>query len=183
MEILLNELKFTNIKFWIFQIATQYNNIHGYGEELAGDIIEEVLGYDNEWANKFTQYYEGVIDDHDGYIDSPTFVKIKVSSTDEYKIEFHPGDTLYYKNGKEFASTGPHFTEPLLPFSEIEPLLNIENGHVIFFLLLPIIKLSVEEQKSVSPIIIKNLMSLGLEKEPAYEITLCMFEQLEDCNE
>ena len=178
MEIFLKDLNFQNKDFWAYQIATQYSmGCEEYDTDMS-EIMSELLDVNIQWMDDFTQFYDGVFEDNDGYLDNPTFVTLKTSANDIYKIEYHPGDTLYFKNNKKIASTGPHFTSHSLPFNVIEQFLNLENGRVIFLLLLPISTVSDNDKSTAYPLIYQILLSIGIPEDYATKITHCIFEQI-----
>lgn len=75
-------------------------------------IMEFVqLNYDIDIniVHNFTEYYDGVFDINDGYVDNPNAIMISLDLNKELYVEFHPGDTLYFLNDKILGSTGPHY--------------------------------------------------------------------------
>ena len=66
------------------------------------ELIQEKCILDKDWIDNLTSYYDGVFDENDGYVDTPKAVAIKLSNGDEFCVEFHPGDTIYYINEKIF---------------------------------------------------------------------------------
>ena len=67
-------------------------------------------------VHDFTGFYEGVFDINDGYIDVPKTVKIFLDNDNEFYVEFHPGDTLFFLNNEIIGSTGPHYQIRKIPF-------------------------------------------------------------------
>ena len=62
-----------------------------------------------KWWETFTGYYESVLDESDGYLEEPVTLNEALSQDKILKIEFHPGDILYFINDEEIGSTGPHW--------------------------------------------------------------------------
>lgn len=60
-----------------------------------------------------------------------------LSKNEVLKIEFHPGHTIFFINGKELGCSGFHYRAHNIPYTKIENLLNCTSGEVLFLLLLP----------------------------------------------
>ena len=69
------------------------------------ELIQEKCILDKDWIDNLTSYYDGVFDENDGYVDTPKAVAIKLSNGDEFCVEFHPGDTIYYINDVQIGCT------------------------------------------------------------------------------
>ncbi len=95
-----------NLPFWLNYFGCSYLNLYDEEEdasvsELMGELCtQEVL----EWWKTFTGWYDGVLDECDGYLDDPAFLEVPLTRGRTLKIEFHPGDTLYYIDGEEIGS-------------------------------------------------------------------------------
>lgn len=72
------------------------------------DLIEANETTDVNWWRNFTKYYDGVLEKSDGYLDEPEILICELTPTQTLKIEFHPGDMVYY-NDKQIACTGGHY--------------------------------------------------------------------------
>jgi len=59
------------------------------------------------------------LDETDGYIDNPETVICNLTATQTIKIEFHPGDTVYYVNDKQIACTGGEYNIQIFPFTAL----------------------------------------------------------------
>lgn len=73
------------------------------------DVIGENYFFDIDWFNGFTNYYEGVFEENDGYIDNPNSILIKLNNHNELVIEFHPGDIVFYINNEKIGCTGSDY--------------------------------------------------------------------------
>lgn len=73
------------------------------------ELIQEKCILDKDWIDNLTSYYDGVFDENDGYVDTPKAVAIKLSNGDEFCVEFHPGDTIYYINDIQIGCTGSSY--------------------------------------------------------------------------
>ncbi len=71
----------------------------------------------------------------DGYLDEPETLICKLKPAQTLKIEFYPGDTVYYINDKRIACAGSHYILKTIPFKE---LINFRQDKQIFLLLLPL---------------------------------------------
>lgn len=135
------------LDFWINYFGCCYPN--GYdGEEdvsafeLMQELYTEEIGV---WWESFTGYYEGVLEESDGYLDDPITFEETLSQDKSLKIEFHPGDILYYINDEQIGSAGPHWELQTIPYKEVEQLLSLKNGQQLFLLLLPLAFIKQEE--------------------------------------
>ena len=149
-KVLIEELHFENKPFWHGYFLFGYGDC--YCEELdmsISDMGEGILqAGDLEYWNEFTGWYEGVIDECDGYLDEPTYLEVYIGTMNKtLKIELHPGGAYYYLDGIAIGNIGPHsmISQPL-SFHAIKSLLNDENGDILFFLLFPMIKLEEENR-------------------------------------
>lgn len=80
------------------------------------EMINENRTFDPEWFDLLTGYDEDTFDANDGYTDSPQTVKLELSGGEEFFIEFHPGDTVYYLGDKRIGCTGPDYVIRKIPF-------------------------------------------------------------------
>ena len=139
------------LNFWINYFGCCYPN--GYDEsndisvsELMEELCTEEVG---NWWEQFTGYYEDVLDESDGYLDNPTTLEEELLPDKILKIEFHPGDILYFINDEQIGSTGPHYELQTIPYEKVEQLLSLKNGRQLFLLLLPLAFIDEEEVQSV----------------------------------
>ncbi|TGJ98895.1 hypothetical protein EHQ53_11130 [Leptospira langatensis] len=148
------DFKYDNNVFWCYYFSTSFPNAYNKSLNLTiGEIIGAIYGIDldskMDWINNFTGYHEGVIEEHDGYLDDPNFVEMRIKKSINLKIEFHPGDTLYFINNFEIGSTGPHWMLYGLTWNELVGLTEgaIDEG-ILFWLLLPMVGLSSEDDSA-----------------------------------
>ena len=136
-----------NLNFWINYFGCCYPN--GYDEEedvSASELMQELYTEEiGSWWENFTGYYEGVLDENDGYLDDPTTLEETLAQDKSLKIEFHPGDILYFINDEQIGCTGPHWELQTIPYEEVEQLLSLKNGRQLFLLLLPLAFIVQEE--------------------------------------
>lgn len=132
----LHEIDFSNHDFWIGFMATSFPTSLEEETDMSLTELMIVDGMDDvSWWRHFTRYYDGVMDESDGYLDEPETLICKLTPTQTLKIEFHPGDTVYYINDKRIACTGGHYIIQMIPFKE---LINFQQDKRIFLLLLPL---------------------------------------------
>lgn len=146
------------LNFWINYFGCCYPN--GYDEsndisisELMEEMYTEEVG---NWWEQFTGYYEGVFDESDGYLDHPTTLEAQLPSK-ILKIEFHPGDILYFINDKQIGSIGPHWELQTIAYQEVESLLSLKNGRQLFLLLLPLALIEKEDIQAVREKIMEQM--------------------------
>lgn len=136
-----------NLSFWTNYFGCSYPNSYDEEEdasvsELMDELYTEEIG---RWWEKFTGYYDGVLDESDGYLDDPTTLEVTLTQDKILKIEFHPGDILYFVNEEQIGSTGPHWELQTVPYEEVKQLLALENGRQLFLLMLPLANVEQEE--------------------------------------
>lgn len=138
------------IPFWINYFGTCFPN--GYDEEedvSASELMQELYTEETEiWWDTFTGYYDGVLDENDGYLENPTTLETTLPGGKTLRIEFHPGDILYFINDEQIGSIGPHWKLQTIPYCDVEQLLSLENGRQLFLLLLPLAFIDSEENEA-----------------------------------
>lgn len=135
----INDLDFSNRKFWTGFFATSFPTALDEKSDMSlSEMIEEKNLADINWWNKFTKYYDGVLDEADGYVDDPETVVCELDAAHTLKIEFHPGDTVYYVNDKQIACTGGEYNIGIFPFTDLLRYSEDKNDTRIFLLLLPL---------------------------------------------
>lgn len=136
-----------NLNFWTSYFGCSYPNSYDEEEDTSvSELMYELYTEEIEsWWNKFTGYYDGVMDESDGYLDDPTTLEALLMSDKVLKIEFHPGDIFYFVNEKQIGSTGPHWMLQTVSYEDVKQLLTLENGRQLFLLLLPLAVIKQEE--------------------------------------
>lgn len=139
-----------NLNFWINYFGCSYPNSYDEENDISvSDIMLELYTQEIEsYWKKFTGYYPGIFDECDGYVDNPTTLETPFAKDKTLKIEFHPGDTIYFINGKEIGCTGPHWKLQMIAFDEIEQLLPLKDGRQLFLLLLPLAFLAADDTQA-----------------------------------
>ncbi|MDE6363700.1 MAG: immunity protein 19 [Lachnospiraceae bacterium] len=138
-------------------------------------LIEEKCTLDTEFIDHLTGYYEGVFEENDGYVDAPKMVVISLATGDELSVAFHPGDTIYSMNGSEIGCTGPHYEIRKLSLTEfLAYTAHMQDREKLF--LLPMVKISVDEQEDMTQIIQSILCSFHLQEYSVEKMCACILE-------
>ena len=154
----LHDINFSNLEFWMGFMATSFPNSLEEETDLSLTDLMVDEGMDNtSWWRNFTKYYDGVIDESDGYLENPEMLTCELTPTQTLKIEFHPGDTVYYINNERIACTGPHYIIQVIPFKE---LLNFMEDKRIFLLLLPLATINASDKNEATEIISNALQNI-----------------------
>ena len=141
--------------------------------------VEEIVSQfaDMEWWDDFTGYDEEVFEENDGYLEEPMSVEVILDGNRTLKVEFHPGDILYYINGESVGSTGPHWKLQVFDFAEIAQFLTKENGEIVFGLLLPLARISandVSEAEKRIEVMLEKMFDISV----CEDIVRCLVNQL-----
>ena len=139
------------LNFWTNYFGCCYPNGYDAAAEISvSELMQELYTEETgHWWDRFTGYYEGIFEESDGYVDDPATLEEPLRQDKVLKIEFHPGDILYYINDVQVGSTGPHWKLQTIPYQELEPLFSLPAGRQLFLLLLPLAFITKEEQPSV----------------------------------
>lgn len=133
----INDIGFANKKFWTGFIATSFPTALDEETDLSlPEIIEENKAADINWWKNFTKWYDGVLEETDGYIDEPETLICNLTSSQTLKIEFHPGDTVYYVNDRQIAATGGEYSIQIFSLVDLLHYMKSRNDSRIFLLLL-----------------------------------------------
>lgn len=99
---------------------------------------------------------------HDGHAENPTAVVITADGT-EYQIQFHSGDTIFYKSVAEWGSTGPYYDVHKLPFSKFSGIYQKIGFPAV--MLLPMVALKPAEIDAAAVLITRLLSHMQLKAE------------------
>ena len=154
----LHEIDFSNRDFWASFMATSFPT----ALERETDMSLTELMMENgicatSWWDNFTKYYDGVLEESDGYLDNPETLICELTPAQTLKIEFHPADTVYYINDKQIACTGGHYKIQVIPFKD---LLNFIENKQIFLLLLPLAVIDNSNISEAVPVIASALQKI-----------------------
>ena len=122
------------------------------GDHSLFEMMQEDRTVDETWADDLTGYYEGVLDESDGYIEDPKAIMIRLSTGDHFYIEFHPGDTLYYINDNEIGCTGPSYEIRKLSLPQFYAYTR-DLGELEKLLLLPMLRIADTEKEELTKVI------------------------------
>lgn len=164
--------------FWLYFLSTAFPLAYDETEDinLAEFICENYdLDAAGKWVNKFVQYNESIMQYNDGYAENPTAVVI-AQNKDIYTIQYHPGDTLYFKGIDEIASTGANYDIHKITF---EDFVNINKScGFISVLLLPIVFINESEINDAYSLIQAFLEKMPVKKKHRSKITNMIIEGL-----
>lgn len=157
----LNDIDFSNKKFWTGFVTTSFPTALDEETDLSlSELIEENKAADINWWRNFTKYYDGVLEERDGYIDEPETLLCNLTSTQTLTIEFHPGDTVYYINGRQIACTGGEYNIHIFPLADLLSYMENENDYRIFLLLLPLTIIKNQDIDNATEIILNVLQKI-----------------------
>lgn len=153
-----------NKSFWLYFLSSSFPNAFSENDGFTlSEFMFEHYNYHTveKWVNDFVQYTETIIDDCDGYVDEPTTLCIMLNEN-YYQIAFHPGDTIYYLNGKEIGCTGPAYKIQSMTWRVYCALIDGVKDPRIALLLLPVLDLDEAHIRNVKNIISSGLRTIGL---------------------
>lgn len=157
----LKDIGFSNRNFWTGFVATSFPAaLDEETDQSLTEIIEENQAADAKWWENFTKYYDGVLEDSDGYLDDPETLVCDLTATQTLKIEFHPGDTIYYVNDKQIACTGGEYHIQIFPLADLLYFAGIQNEKRVFLLLLPLTIVSSQEIETATELITDALQEI-----------------------
>lgn len=158
----LDDLQFNNKEFWTSFIMVSFPTSLDKDTDMSlSELVEEneTINAD-DWWSEFTKYYDGVFEENDGYIDEPETLIYNLTDTQTLKIEFHPGDIVYYINDRQIACTGPEYNIQIFPFRDLLSYMKLRKDNRIFLLLLPLTVISKQDAKYATKIIAKALSDI-----------------------
>ena len=155
--------------FWlIFLMGGFPESLDNETDETLSEIISGLYGYNRQWADNFTGYYDGIFDECDGYIDDPTTLEMELSTGERLYIEFHPGDTIYFINDEEIGCTGPEYFIHKLDWRQyVSYTHSLSSDQKL--LVLPMLAVKDGEKNDLKQIIFDGLKAIGVIKESDYE--------------
>lgn len=143
---LLSDTDFTN---WF--LMTNFPEAIDRDEDVSLSELLSTSPVDKEKIDLLTQYYDGVFDEYDGYVECPNSVRLDLKGN-VYEIEFHPGDTVYYLNDEQLGCTGPEYFTKKISLDRFKELSSdLSSGEKLF--LLPMLKASSEEREEALRVI------------------------------
>lgn len=154
----LKDLDFSNKNFWRGFIATSFPIAFDEITDLSlTEIMEENDLADCQWWNDFTGYYDGILEETDGYLEHPKTFCEQLTPSKCLKVEFHPSDTVYLINQKEIACTGAHYHIQIFSFTELLECVENRNDDTLFLLLLPLVYIKKSEVDQAKEVIRSSL--------------------------
>ena len=154
----LQEITFDNRDFWLGFMATSFPTALEEETDMSlTELMIEAGLSDTSWWDNFTKYYDGIFEESDGYVDEPETLICKLVPNQILKIEFHPGDNVYYVNNKQIACTGGHYHIQIIPFQD---LLKTTKDKQLFLLLLPLAIIDNQDKDQALQIISNALQKI-----------------------
>ncbi|MDE5557004.1 MAG: immunity protein 19 [Ruminococcus sp.] len=166
-----------NNSFWIYFLSVNFPNAY---DEITDTDISELLdeyNYDNKWIDEFIQYSEEIFGENDGYVDNPNTIDLNLNGHD-FRIEFHPGDTVYFFDGQEIGCTGGHFILKKIDFQLFSELTYGIEDIRMFLLVMPMVSLNNADIPRARHIVKSALETLDLHKEHIIKITDMIIKSL-----
>lgn len=158
-KVYLSDVK-QNINFWVYFLGNVYPNAYDGNKNVSlNEYMIENFDISIDWLNQFTKYYEGVLEESDGYIDNPRTLTVFLKEDNLLEIEFHPGDIIFYINKVKVGSTGSHWETKKIKWEEVGRLIDKEET-LSLQLILPMVTLKKEEINDVKFLVTKGLKSL-----------------------
>ena len=155
--------------FWITYLMGGFpESLDNETDETLSEIISGLYDYNMQWVDDFTGYYDGILDECDGYIDDPTTLEIELSTGDKLYIEFHPGDTIYFINDEEIGCTGPEYSIHKLDWQKYVSYTHLLSSDQKL-LVLPMLAIKAGEKDGLKQIIGDGLEEIDVIKESDYE--------------
>ena len=174
----LEDLGFQNKSFWTGFIVSSFPTSLDEETDMGlSELMEENELIDIDWWNDFTKYYDGILEETDGYIDDPEMLVCKLTDTQILKIEFHPGDIVYYVNDKQIACTGGEYLIQIFSFEDLMKYMEYQKDNRIFLLLLPLVIIS-EEKVSCAIEIISSVLEEIFDKSLCNQYAKCIVHGL-----
>lgn len=156
--------------FWLILLMGHFPHSHyNDDEDDLNYFISDNYGYNGQWWDDFSGYYDGIFDECDGYLDDPTTLELELSSGEKLYIEFHPGDTIYFIDNDEIGCIGPHYVIHKIDWSQFISYTSSWSSDKKM-LLLPMLAIRDGEREALRQVIVEGLRLIKIIKEADYEI-------------
>ena len=150
-----------NRYFWLYFLSVCFPLAMDEEENIAlADYIYE--NYDctheaAEWTDKFVLFSEEIMQERGGYAENPTAVQFRIDS-EVFTVQFHPGNTVFFRGTKMVGSTGGNYQVHKLIFEGFRFYAAQLADPGIAVLLLPLVAVS-EEQTDAARELIGRLLA------------------------
>ena len=110
--------------FWAGFLCTSFGQI---GEPFDSDVVCSAFGVTEDdaqgWWKRFTGWYDGILDESDGWLENPAGVIVPLARSLTLEVETHPGGTEFHLAVEEtgrfmLGACGSHWRLPMLRWSE-----------------------------------------------------------------
>lgn len=141
----LDFFSFDNRDFWAGFLAGAFPTALDEDTDMsiAETLREAGLGSISAW-DEFTGYYDGVLDESDGYVDNPACFEYALTPDRKLRIDFHPGDIVYSVNGKQIGCTGGEYSIQVFGYGPLHSWAEEQSNQLIYLLLLPLAAVEAE---------------------------------------
>jgi hypothetical protein len=141
---------FGDRRFWASLYLRAFGQI---GEQPEPELLCSLLQLNErdaqDWDNKFTGWYPGILDESDGYSDDPATVQSALANGVQLRVELHPCDQCWFLRSEGspdlmLANTGPHWSLPGLRWPEVVAIASAvpSDDWIVVLLLLPVVWLT-----------------------------------------
>ena len=175
----IDDVDFENRRFWRCFFRAEWGS--AYDEETdvsAAELMDEQCPLSEDernWWYAFIGYSKDIFTSSDGYVPNPSTFQAELDGGRIFKIEFYPGDTVYYIDGQEIGCTGPHDRKiSPIPYHEAEKWLGREQGEPLFFLLLPMARLADHDGDAAAETTIASLLTKIFDPDICADLAKCM---------
>lgn len=161
-----------NTDFWLYFISTAFPNALDEEEDISlSDFMYENYDLDagDDWVNDFVQFSPEAMD-NDGYIDDPNTLELSAGGN-SFRIEFHPGATLFIFNDKEIGEASGEYKIRTLSREDFRAMISGCTDPRIPLLLLPVLALEEADIPETEKVITAGLSLLELKKEHINKIS------------
>lgn len=152
--------------------------LFGGAVEMSDKVTLDLIGFCNQkFWRFFFRYYDGILEESGGYLEQPAYLEVFISRRELFKIEFHPGDTIFYMNGKAIGCIGSQWKGKVMPYCRLEKALKKNNGEILYLLLLPMAYIeAAEEEKALKTI--ENLLFRIFPQNICPDLARCLVSRL-----
>ncbi len=158
----LDDIPLSDKNFWTNFIALSFPTaLDKETDDSLSEILTDAIGEKVQsltgWWDCFTKSSASVWEETDGYLPDPTTLVCPLATARTLKVEFHPGDIVYYVDGEQIGCTGPHYRIQVWSFAD---LTHAATDRRLFLLLLPLVAIGEQEANRAMGIIAQNLEGL-----------------------
>lgn len=112
-------------RFWAGFLCTSFGQM---GDPIDGQEACRAFGVSEQaaqkWWRTFTGWYDGILDETDGWLENPSGVAAALTTRLNLEVETHPGGTDYFVSAvkparrQRVGDVGPHWRLPMFRWEE-----------------------------------------------------------------